>query len=182
MVVRLAALLPLFASCRNEDLARDDGGSNDGGCSEISIADGSLPLFQQSCGGTATASGTSPLGAFSAGTVRVTYHCGAIFLAMSDATGYARLTFTFPYAAEAGAAGALGERSAGVTFNGPPRGDPLVQTMGAVTIAAISDPFPQPDAGAWWGLVEGTFVVESECLSITGSFSSPYCSYDNLCG
>src|SRR4051794_13154351 len=103
--------------------------SDAGGCSQPAAADGSQPLFLQSCGGTATATGTSPLGAFSAAAIGVSYHCGTIYVELSDETGYARLTLSFPYAG-----GTAGERTATVTFQGPPRGDVLVQTMGSITI------------------------------------------------
>jgi hypothetical protein len=172
-------LLPLIAACVKEPSALNDGADHESGCPNMSVADGSRPMLQHDCGGTATATGTSPLGTFSAGKIDITYYCGTIYVTVSDATGDARLTVAFPYAA-----GALGERSAGVTFNGPPRGDPLVQTTGSVTISAISDPLPTRDASiaSGWGMVEGTFSVASGCLSITGSFASPYCAYDGLCG
>jgi len=176
-VTGLIVLTALFGACGNEGLARNDGGGNETGCPEVSI-DGAQSLFQQSCGGTATATGTSPVGAFSAGLVGVSYHCGNVVVEVTDASGFARLALVFPFSA-----GAIGERNAAVTFNGPPRGDVLVQATGQVTIAAISDPSPTSDAGSSaWGMVEGTFSITSDCLSITGSFASPYCAYDSLCG
>ena len=124
------------------------------------------------------ATGTSPLGEFSSAKVFADYHCGTVIVQLFDASGYASLTLSFPYAA-----GALGDRSATVVFQGPPRGDALVETTGSVTLTKISDPLPGADASSSApGMIEGTFSVVSGCVSISGSFSSPYCAYDSLCG
>jgi hypothetical protein len=180
-ILTSAACLALVGCSSSSNGLRSDAG----GCPQATVADGSQPLFLQSCGGTATATGTSPLGAFAAAAIGVSYHCGTIYLELPDETGYARLTLSFPYAG-----GIPGERTATVTFQGPPRGDVLVQTTGSITITAISAPFPGFDAGvppsdagaALSGMIEGTFSVGSSCLSISGSFASHYCSYDSLCG
>jgi hypothetical protein len=31
-------------------------------------------------------------------------------------------------------------------------------------------------------MIAGTFTVTSDCLSIGGTFATPYCAYDSLCG
>ncbi|HEY7374404.1 MAG TPA: hypothetical protein VIF57_19730 [Polyangia bacterium] len=158
--------------------APGDGAADAAGCPEASVVDGSQPLFQNECGGTASATGTSPAGTFSAGKVFTDYHCGTILVVLYDAGGYASLTLSFPYAG-----GAIGERSATAMFQGPPRGGALVQTAASITLTALGDPSQGQDAGSsGWGAIEGHFSVVSSCLSIAGSFSSAYCSYDSLCG
>ena len=121
----------------------------------------------------------SALGAFTTADARAGYHCGTIYVELPDASRTARLGLAFPYAA-----GVLGERSATITLVGPPRGDLLVQTTGSVTISAITEPLPDAgvDLSSGWGKIEGSFSVESSCLAISGSFVSPYCFYDSLCG
>lgn len=176
--MKLAGLSALIAACSGTPAASNDGAANEVGCPEASGTDASQPLFQNECGGTASATGTSPAGEFSAAKVFTDYHCGTILVVLYDVGGYASLTLSFPYAG-----GAIGDRSATAVFQGPPRGDALVQTTASMTLTTISDPLQGQDAGSSaWGTIEGHFSVVSSCLSISGSFSSSYCSYDSLCG
>ena len=175
----LAGLHALAPACVRPPLAASDGGS---ACQAPPLADAARPLFHTSCGGTVTATGTTLAGAFAAASVEVDYHCGTVTIAFSDAAGDLRLTLSFPFHAEAGAAGALGERRATVLLERAP-GDLLVDTTGSITLTAISDPAPTLDAGPpGSAMVAGSFSVDAGCLTISGSFSSPWCATDSLCG
>jgi len=175
----LGGLLVLALACVRPPVASSGGAET---CQAPPGADAAQPFFRTNCSGVVSATGTTPAGDFAAATVDVNYHCGTIFVVLVDAAGALRLTLSFPFRAEAGADGALGERSASVLLQRPP-GEVLADTTGSVTLTMIDDPLPDPDAGRpYWGIVAGTFSVDAGCLAITGSFRSQYCGYDSLCG
>ena len=175
----LGGLFVLALACVRPPLTSSDAA---GTCLAPPAMDGAQPFFRTNCSGVVTATGPTPAGDFTASTVDVDYHCGTIYVVLVDAAGALRLTLSFPFRAEAGAAGALGERTATVVLDRPP-GEVLVDTTGSVTLTMIDDPLPDPDAGRpSWGIVAGTFSVDAGCLAISGSFRSQYCGYDSLCG
>jgi hypothetical protein len=168
------------SGCHASQLQPSSDASFDGPGDFVSGADGPPPFLPlQSCGGTVTGSGTSPTGAFSAGSVyAVVVACSSeVEIFVYDAAGYARLTFTFSYTSDAGTVDPSGLQAANAYFDGPPRGARLVTSAGSVDVTTATDPAAGVDAGVAWGMIGGTFSAPNDGLAISGSFSTPYCLY-----
>ena len=191
-LIALPLAATLFTSCGATKLSPGpltDADSAEVGVDAGSVADGYGPdhsppfLPLRTCGGTVQGVGTSPGGEFSAASVYVAVHCGSIFVDIYDARGLSRVELEI----WAPQTGALGPTPVAIFFVGPPKGAPF-STTGTVEITALTDPRPPEDAGVSpangdampWGMLEGSFVLTSDGLSITGSFASPYCQFSNV--
>jgi hypothetical protein len=171
-----------FAACGSSQRPPSDGALPDAapadGTNDTSGRHPFLPL--RSCGGSLEVSGTSPAGDFVAGSIYVamSVHCGGVRLMIYEMTGSALIELDNPIATDAGAGSLLGQRTVDAFFTGPPTFVTEL-TNAAINITAADDPFTGADAGAPWGTIQGTFALTSDGLSLTGSFESPYCVYDD---
>jgi len=135
------------------------------------------------CGGTAQASGTSPVGPFMATglNVLILQNCNAVQVTALDDGSGASFEFSLPLPnRDAGTQFQMTGATVFGSFSSPTLdGGRAVQVSTTVTFMG-SDPFGAPAGGGSWGTLDGTFetVTGATGVSISGSFSSPYCSFN----
>ena len=173
-VWRAAALAPALgmlaagSACIIRPLDASDAG--------VSADSPSAPLM--GCGGTVEATGSTPLGAFRAEVVRVSYFpCGPIVTVsmQSPAKQVLALSATLPFA-DGGASIAPGTISTTATLSAPPSHS-ILMTTGTMTVAAADVPWVD---GGTPGIT-GAFALSNDGFSMTGTFSAPYC-FVSICG
>jgi hypothetical protein len=145
--------------------------------------DGAAPRIV-GCGGTVQASGTSPVGPFTATglNVAILQNCAAVYVDILDESSGAILGFSLPLpTADADMVFQMSGDTVFGSFSSPALngGGRKVDAPTKVTFTG-SDPFAAPDAGGSWGTLDGTFetVPGTTGISISGSFSSPYCLFN----
>jgi len=139
--------------------------------------------FHGACGGTVSATGATPWGAFAASDIHVALSstCGAagverylgyLEIAYGGAGDFVRLTLPPP--GDGGAAGLLGSHAVSVTIVAPSV-CVTTTTSGVVDVTAGDD--PATAFAAQSGTVTGTFQLGNDGFSVSGSFASPYCRF-----
>ena len=142
----------------------------------VSAEPPSAPLM--GCGGTVDATGSTPLGAFRAEVVRVTYfRCGPSATVSMESTDKQVLALgaTLPFG-DGGPSIAPGPISTIATLSAPPSHS-ILRTTGTLTVDAAD----VPGVGGGTPGMTGTFALSNDGFSMTGMFSTPYCWVD-VCG
>jgi hypothetical protein len=133
---------------------------------------------QPSCGGTVTGSGSTPSGVFNATdvNVKVIFTCNAINVAISDASAAKQLSLALHPSADGGADTIIGSHDVTAVFTAF-QGGSIVTTTATLVVSAIGDPFAgTPDNPQPTGTLDATFALDRDGFTLSGSFSSPYCS------
>jgi hypothetical protein len=186
-VLRGVACAGLVALGCSGSGARADGGA------DSSIFCGSPAPFPGSCGGTASGTGTTPLGtAFAPTAVNallgetctdagVSYHLASIELLLG--AGPDVVLFTFDQTTDGGAVPFIGAHEVSARFESltcdsstPPSSVVSITAINAnatVDITAGDDPSAAPQPAT--GTVTGTVMFSGAGQSGSGSFSTPYC-------
>lgn len=168
------AARPLFAVLLAAAAAGCSGGSKD-------KSDGSVSLSPPPCGGTVTATGTTPAGAFD-GTLMSTMYDGCtngVGVWIGDATHGLLFTFSAPYQTTDGGAPVVpGDATARGELDSAQPPAVLARTSGTVSVTAAD--FLAGDAGLS-GQVTGSFQFSQDGFALSGTFSSPYCRHMTLC-
>jgi hypothetical protein len=181
------ATATLLTACGSSQRSSADGAATDAVPADIAptdvAADSStrhpfLPL--QTCGGSIQASGTSPAGEFVAGSVHVavSLHCGGVKVVLYDLGGSSRIELDNPLATDGGVGSLLGKRTVDTFFTGPPTFVAQL-TSAVIEVTGADDPLTGADAGIPWGMIHGTFALTNDGFSLSGSFESPYCVFDD---
>ena len=154
------------------------------GCSGGSLgsaaAANAMLLSPAPCGGSVSAAGTTPAGAFEGTLVSALYDgCGdAVEVLIGDASRGLVFTVSAPYhrtndTIVPGDLAAMGE----LDRRQPPA--VVARPVGTLTvIAADFLPIDAPLAGQ----IQGTFQFTQDGFALSGTFSSPYCRHLTLCG
>lgn len=135
------------------------------------------------CGGTVEATGTTPAGTFTASTIWAKYYpCGVdITLVVRDTGGLSLQLVSRVQLADGGADLVVQTDMAKVKLSAPAPSSSTWTTSGAITISSGNNPgLYDYDAGTRPG-VAGTFTLNTDGFSLSGSFSTPYCWLD-FCG
>jgi hypothetical protein len=135
----------------------------------------------QGCGGTITASGTTPSGPFTAESVSVVYDCGnRIVVSAGDAAhGLVIVASAALSLADGGMQVVAGDLAATGELDSLGSSAVLARTSGTLTVTAAD--YLAADAGVG-GQATGSFSFMQDGFSLTGQFSSPYCRHVVLCG
>ena len=123
------------------------------------------------CQGTINASGTTPIGPFSATSVSVYANCSTVPVSLFDSCSAASLTLVLPGSADAG----LGQQSVRANLI-QPSSQTVIVTTATVDLSEHGAP---PGGGGGSGQAgdrwTGTFTLDQDGFSVSGSFSSPTC-------
>jgi hypothetical protein len=141
-----------------------------------------VTLSPAPCGGTVTATGTTPAGAFE-GTLMSTMYDGCsngVGVWIGDTTNGLLFTFSAPYQTTDGGAPIVpGDATARGELDRVQPPTVLARTSGTVSVTAAD--FLPGDA-ALGGQVSGSFQFSQDGFALSGTFSSPYCRRMTLCG
>jgi hypothetical protein len=144
--------------------------------------DGSTVMLSPApCGGTVTATGTTPAGSFAGTLVSAMYDdcSNGVAVFIGDNAGGLIFTFSAPYQTTDGGAPIIpGDAAAHGELDSVQPPTVLARTSGTVNVTA-ADYLPT-DAGLS-GQVSGSFQFSQDGFGLSGTFSSPYCRHMTLC-
>lgn len=152
-----------------------------GGGSKTTTDGSTVTLSPAPCGGTVTASGMTPAGAFEGTLVTAMYDgcSNGVAIWIGDVASGLVFNFSAPYQTTDGGAPIVpAETEARGELD---RADPpavLARTTGLVDV--VTADFLPADA-TLSGQVNGTFVFPQDGFLLSGTFASPYCRHMTLC-
>jgi hypothetical protein len=157
------------------------GGCNGGGSKTNS--DGSAVMLSPApCGGTVTAIGTTPAGAFDGTLVTAMYDgcSNGVAIWIGDAANGLIFNFSAPYQTTDGGAPIVpGDAAARGELDRANPPSVVARTSGLVDVITADI---LPGDAALSGQVSGTFVFAQDGFDLSGTFASPYCRHMTLCG
>jgi hypothetical protein len=133
------------------------------------------------CGGVVSATGSTPAGAFAADAVGATVNpcAGFISVALADDAHIASVVLGIPYPVpDAGTEVPLGDVSVTATLVSDAFLPSEPSTAGTVDVTAADYPEVAGDAGPP-GHIAGSFTLAQDGFSLTGTFSTSYCGWNN---
>ena len=152
-----------------------------GGGSKTNGDGSAVMLSPAPCGGTVTASGTTPAGAFDGTLVTAMYDgcSNGVAIWIGDAANGLVFNFSAAYqTTDGGAPIVAGDAAARGELD---RANPpavLARTSGTVDVIAADF---LPAEATLSGQVSGTFVFSQDGFALSGTFASPYCRHMTLC-
>jgi hypothetical protein len=108
--------------------------------------------------------------------VKVIFTCNSINVTISDASAARQLSLVLHPSVDGGADTIVGSHDVTAVLTAF-QGGSIVTTTATVEVSAVGDPFAgTPDNPQPTGTLDATFALDRDGFTLSGSFSSPYCS------